>query len=463
MESLKCTSLCRWITPTLTCIVAAGALSVLAVGVIQTQGWHNFTYINNANAYIMIYGGGGLVAFTGITYSIVHLCKKKLASPGDAPTPVSRPHPFARKSLPPLYQNVRGQKGLDEHFRDRSFRSVDSSHLFPIFEGEIPTYFRPAALSNRDLFEGSMPLIQRSPFTMEVISRQRFSTNDPAWGPIQSAQHLFVTGISPVLFAADFLQGAITPYPPGAMRLVLLSNTPRPCPYMRAMCQVAAEAKEGRLNPGAISEEHFRNHLIFHLTAAHRIPSYQQMQHLSREEAIALINRIDDISTLQNIAVEGICLEAYCNIYLEQMRNEFDMLEGCCEQGYVYTIHPQNGLLSGDATLTLALQALALKQVRKERLLPRLKIIAVEDENFAWFGGQAQYLPGLYQDGLYTGPPGYTLVWHSYEDPGARDLFMTGKIDSLANMEEYVGCCSTAAATFHFMRPWNERQLHVRA
>jgi hypothetical protein len=95
-------------------------------------------------------------------------------------------------------------------------------------------------------------------------------------------------------------------------------------------------------------EEQLKNHMIYHLTKEHRVPSIHQSKKMYPKEANQFLEDLimkDELSfDLSKICLvlndHWISLEILFNIYVEQIRNEFTVFENYLPQGYVYTINP---------------------------------------------------------------------------------------------------------------------------
>lgn len=129
-------------------------------------------------------------------------------------------------------------------------------------------------------------------------------------------------------------------------------------------------------------------HMIYHLTKGHRLPAKSETTQMSLQEAIQFLANLvhrenfnPDCLVNRSVKVGGyaLSLEAFFNVYKEQMRNQFSALEALLPQGYVYTISPPSifmRLLGSDATLANRLMILALKHLAKNAPLENLKMIA---------------------------------------------------------------------------------------
>lgn len=214
-----------------------------------------------------------------------------------------------------------------------------------------------------------------------------------------------------------------------------------------------------------------QKHMIFHLTAGHRLPSLKEIDStkiLSMPAARALLEKFitDDsqIIDLKNAFVRLkkhiISLEALFNIYVHQLRNEFSILETQLTQGYVYTVDPPRIFAAQigmeNVCILNRLQILALKFLKSEISFVNLKRIGFNDfddkpEKNVSFGAVAllnSVFPNkalskkeLFVSGHYSVNEDYALVIHNNSDAFGQNIQSEGP----SSLDGVIGTYSDAS------------------
>lgn len=209
-------------------------------------------------------------------------------------------------------------------------------------------------------------------------------------------------------------------------------------------------------------EKKIRQHLVYHLTADHRLPALQELspeQIMEKKEAISYLNTLcfSSIPAQLNhrfVRVKSgvVSLEILLNLYKEQIRNEFKILNSHTPQGYIYTIHPPAIFASEveGAALLNRLQALAFKELKEEGLFSNMKGLG-----FANYADPSmlkiyqKILPdtpifpfaSLYPHGHYQGLEGCALVLHNNSDAFGQNIETEGP----TSLDGLLGCTSNAS------------------
>jgi hypothetical protein len=275
----------------------------------------------------------------------------------------------------------------------------------------------------------------------------------------------------------------------GNTRQVILSAAIQPdCEYDDVMLQISSiqdEEQQGASLPDdftlptqeqrndatfrAAYDEKLKNHMIYHLTLDHKLPAKNDVEILDHAAAKKLIeNLIADAtpSSPKEIqhAMRGkavtlgghtISLEVFFSTYLQQIKNEFSVLEKTLPQGYVYTIDPPNIFAKAflpdrneAVELYNRLQALAFRALGAEQF-PHLQTIAFNDysdKNMvpllqAIFGEKATTKGALFSNFRYTnGPKDKALVLHNNSDGFGQNIEHEGA----SSMDGMIGLGSNA-------------------
>lgn len=227
-------------------------------------------------------------------------------------------------------------------------------------------------------------------------------------------------------------------------------------------CFASSEDYKAQL---AAYDAKLQQHMVYHLTAAHKLPALHEIgapktekEALERLEELICSDNFHPIMLKHEFAkLNGhvISLEAFFNIYHHQIRNEFSALEALLPQGYVYTIDPPSIFAAqlggaGNVAILNRLQTLALKYVNANTPLNNLKRIGFN--NFAdpknlehlnnVFPGKGVPKAQLFQNSLnYSGEKGLALVIHNNSDAFGQNIETEGP----TSMDGIIGVYSDAA------------------
>lgn len=312
---------------------------------------------------------------------------------------------------------------------------------------------------------------------------------------MEGALHTFLTPLCPIVMSGDyeFKDGHQIRSLKGKARVVILSASIQPDfersfenEVIMRVVKVQEEAIEGqdlgseflplwqqtRENPINFQrqlsdyETLLQKHMIYHLTAKHQLPNLKEVQHVMEpsqaltylDELIKTVD-VDEAAALRNQFVNlydhVVSLEALFSLYLQQVRNEFSILEALLPQGYVYTIDPPAIFASqigrGNVTLLNRLQILAFKALRGQSPFTHLKTIGFND--YADKGAIALFkcvftdkmiVPKqeLFREEHYSVKEGYALVLHNNSDAFGQNIETEGPGSS---MDGAIGNCSDAS------------------
>jgi hypothetical protein len=135
-------------------------------------------------------------------------------------------------------------------------------------------------------------------------------------------------------------------------------------------------------------------HMVYHLTKDHKRPgtsshSTQKIELKNLEDLIT--KKFSEDSQLADslkdkyftVNDKNLSAEILFNSYVEQLRNEFGVLEKTCPQGYVYTIDPPsifaNAIGEEGVKWLNRLQTLAFKKLSMDKIFKNLKVIGFND------------------------------------------------------------------------------------
>lgn len=222
--------------------------------------------------------------------------------------------------------------------------------------------------------------------------------------------------------------------------------------------------------------QQLREHMVFHLTAQHRLPALKELKPnqiletgkaMAELEKILLQPNVDIAAALQNVFVRlkdhVISLEALFNLYVQQIRNEFAALETLLPQGYVYTIDPPSifaSQIGGVANVGILnrLQMLAFKHLKAEIDFKNLKVIGFNDYRdqgavklYQAIFPEKLVVPktALFKDGSYSITNDYALVIHNNSDAFGQNI----ETESASSMDGVIGSYSDASCQLMRQRP----------
>lgn len=238
---------------------------------------------------------------------------------------------------------------------------------------------------------------------------------------LEAAMHSFVTPLAKVNMTRDFVwmgaaTGAKTTSHEGRGRPVVMSYAIQPDleygkdsqenfygSVMMSVCEVQDASVQGKPlgkdfsilsteekqvpEKRARYDETLRQHLIYHLTDDHRLPSLSEVQVLDEAGALALLETIiagnGKPEDLKGKAIQmrghNLSLEVLYHYYTTQLSNELLSLEALCPQGYVYTIEPPSEFVKAigrKSNFLNRLQALALKGLVDDGQVHNMKAIS---------------------------------------------------------------------------------------
>jgi hypothetical protein len=230
-------------------------------------------------------------------------------------------------------------------------------------------------------------------------------------------------------------------------------------------------------------EKALRKHMVYHLSPSHALPALNQIDPTNILTQIAVKILLETAITHQVTTseflkdkfmriehsryLEGdriVSLEMLYATYLQQLRNEFRVLNQHAPQGYVYTIDPPAIFVRclekwaperDPAHILNRLQALAFKDLKREGLFSNMKVIAFNDfRDRSLLPLLGQVFPkklvvsksSLFQQnraGTYFGHPNLALVIHNNSDGFGQNIEFEGP----SSLDGVIGSFSNAAST----------------
>lgn len=211
-----------------------------------------------------------------------------------------------------------------------------------------------------------------------------------------------------------------------------------------------------------------KRHMIYHLSPDHRLPAVSEIYPttiLSMDQAIGYLGGVmgrplskRPLFGLYARTDQGdvISLEVLFHIYLEQIRNEFKVLNPNTPQGYIYTISPPSIFSKhiGGAGLMNRLQALAMQTLHSENLFSSMHALAFNtyhDPEMVHLFQKAlpnirvMKMTDLYDaHQQYVGPAGLALVLHNNSDAFGQNIETEGP----TSLDGVIGSYSDAALHF---------------
>ena len=204
--------------------------------------------------------------------------------------------------------------------------------------------------------------------------------------------------------------------------------------------------------------------MVYHLSKNHRLPSLAEIspnQIMSVKETQDFLekalNNSEEVSFQDRYMCLGktvVSLEILFQIYVEQIRNEFKVLNTHAPQGYVYTISPPSIFARGigGAAILNRLQALAFRSLSKEDLFSHMHILGFSDyADKSMISLLQKALPrvsvmsqsSLFNgSGVYSGPEGLALVIHNNSDGFGQNI----ETEGATSLDGVVGSFSNAAS-----------------
>ena len=204
--------------------------------------------------------------------------------------------------------------------------------------------------------------------------------------------------------------------------------------------------------------------MIYHLSKNHRLPSLSEIslnQIMSVKETQDFLEQA--LNNSEEVAFQDlymrlgqtvVSLEILFQIYMEQIRNEFKVLNIHAPQGYVYTISPPSIFARsiGGAAILNHLQALAFRSLSKEDLFSHMHVLGFSD--YADKGMTALLRKALPRvsvvsqsslfnaSGVYSGPEGLALVIHNNSDGFGQNI----ETEGTTSLDGVIGSFSNAAS-----------------
>lgn len=395
-----------------------------------------------------------------------------------------------------------GLKPVEEGWRD-CFADVNSSQL------QNSRYrSREDFLADKDFVLPPL-FLSKSEFVPDHLARHLMQNKkDSALGvkyaegdgitPMEGAMHTFLTPITKIQMNGDYryFQGHQVSLHEEQTRPVILSASIHPdfeCSgkYQEVIMPLVALKQKAvvgqplpnsyrplaeRTDPRGINfqrelpdyENALLAHMIYHLRRSHVQPSIEQvpgevldeLTAKARLESLILMDEVVDTAALLEdlyVSVKGntISLEVLFALYLNQIRNEFSVLEATLPQGYVYTIDPPAIFARNFGTVSILnrLQILAMKELYRKSPFTRLKMIGFND--FQDKGAIAFYQRTfpcvivvrkdecfLGEEGKYSVEKEYALVEHNNSDAFGQNIETEGP----TSKDGVIGSYSSAAA-----------------
>lgn len=418
-------------------------------------------------------------------------------------------------TVSPLTTKTRASGHIDTPHRS-FFGGIDSSQLIKMDDG--------VNIRNREDFletcyPSDPPIIGKSSFIPDAMLqhlmrnkkdtalavKQSESTQD-AITNMEGALHTFITPVCSVLMTGDYKwvgQLSGQGFGNNQARNVLMSAAVQPDFEFDTVMMKVVEAGDspvvgkdlGDFPVAHISlkhwgsdsllsyEEALRKHMVYHLSPSHALPALNQIDPrniLSQTDVKILLETAitESVKTSEflkdkfmrierSLYLEGdrvVSLEMLYATYLQQLRNEFRVLNQHAPQGYVYTIDPpaifvrclEGGAPEGDpAHILNRLQALAFKDLKREGLFSNMKVIAFNDfRDRSLLPLLGQVFPkklvvsksSLFQEnsrGTYFGHPNLALVIHNNSDGFGQNIEFEGP----TSLDGVIGSFSNAAST----------------
>jgi len=224
---------------------------------------------------------------------------------------------------------------------------------------------------------------------------------------MEGALHTFVTPLCKILMTGDYLwKGTAVGQNFGSnkVRPVILSAAINPdfetdsviMPLVNLGHKkiIGKSLSASEMSPDQLKNEIYESnllkHMIFHLSPDHLLPAIGEIspgQIFNPEQAQSLLESIISqpqknprplMGTFMRVNGSVISLEILYQLYIEQIQNEFKILNPNTPQGYIYTINPPSIFAKelGGAAILNRLQALAYKNLAHNGLFSHMKVMA---------------------------------------------------------------------------------------
>ncbi|MCX6987328.1 MAG: hypothetical protein NT065_04140 [Chlamydiae bacterium] len=426
-------------------------------------------------------------------------------------------HILLLKVLPsgPLHK----QPGRADHIgtpHHSFFDGIDSSKLVKI-DSDVNIENRKDFLDNS--YRSDPPIIGKSSFIpdamLEHLMRNKKDTalavkqsewTQDAITNMEGALHTFITPVCSVLMTGDYkwvgqligegfrnnqarnvlMSAAVQPdfeFDTVMMKVVEVGDSPIVGKDLGNFPVADISLKQWGSDSLLSYEEALRKHMVYHLSPSHALPALDQIDPtniLSQTDVKTLLETAitEQVTTSEflkdkfmriehSLYLTGdrvVSLEMLYATYLQQLRNEFRVLNQYAPQGYVYTIDPpaifvrclEGGAPGGDpAHILNRLQALAFKDLKREELFTNMQVIAFNDfRDRSLLPLLGQVFPkkivvsksSLFQQnpkGTYFGHPNLALVIHNNSDGFGQNIEFEGP----SSLDGVIGSFSNAACT----------------
>lgn len=387
----------------------------------------------------------------------------------------------------------KGQDGRDTG--SIALQNIDSSQL-----ERLPVKQRILFREDFFPFNGDFPppVIAKSDFiSVEMVEHLMRNKKDSALGVkyvlgdeitnMEGALHTFVTPVCAILMTGDFqwagnLQGQ--PFGQNQVRKVILSAAIHPDfeydTVIMHLVKIRDQAIEGEPAnlidiPEAVLKENnkFRQeyeekivrHLVYHLSSNHRLPALHEIspEQIMDPDQVEIDLEWFIENPQENLSFQDkymrlgssiISLEMLFQIYVQQVRNEFKILNSHVIQGYVYTMNPPSifARAVGGAHILNRFQALAFRSLVPENFFSHLQVLGFSDyADKGMIPLLKRALPQvrvvsqteLYdKNGFYNGPKGLALVLHNNSDAFGQNI----QTEEPTSLDGVIGSFSNAAS-----------------
>ena len=295
------------------------------------------------------------------------------------------------------------------------FQNINSTQLLQLVSNHTIAHREDFLKSN---FNTPPPFIGKSSFvSRQMVEHLMRDKKNLALGVkyqpgdkitnMEGALHTFVTPLCHILMTGDYLwkgQAVGKNFGNNKVRPVILSAAINPNfetkSVMMPLVSVCEKSIEGKpfdlteIPPCSSKDEIYESNLqklmIYHLSPDHRLPALCEIaprQILNPKQAESLLESTLNLPPSNSRPLKGlfmrykdyvISLEILYHVYIEQIQNEFKILNSNIPQGYIYTINPPSFFakeLGGSAILN-RLQMLAYKKLARDGLFSNMKVLA---------------------------------------------------------------------------------------
>lgn len=299
------------------------------------------------------------------------------------------------------------------------FQNINSTQLLQLVSNHTIAHREDFLKSN---FNTPPPFIGKSSFvSRQMVEHLMRDKKNLALGVkyqpgdkitnMEGALHTFVTPLCQILMTGDFLwkgQPIGKIFGNNKVRPVILTAAINPdfetTSVMMPLVKASEKSIEGKpfdlysdrpeIPPCSSKDEIYESNLqklmIYHLSPDHRLPALCEISPrkiLNPKQAESLLESTLNLPPTNSRPLKGlfmrykdyvISLEILYHVYIEQIQNEFKILNSNIPQGYIYTINPPTFFakeLGGSAILN-RLQILAYKKLARDGLFSNMKVLA---------------------------------------------------------------------------------------